>query len=104
MKARIERRRIGFRMIFLLIVQTVCLAALPTGTVAVQQISGTVICTEFPEQASCIKQQDMRSGIRRMQKKDIPVIAASAVLLTACAVCALPPRRTPVRNQVRMDN
>ena len=42
MKARIEQHRLGFRMIFLLIVQTVCLAALPNGTVAVQQISGTV--------------------------------------------------------------
>ncbi len=104
MKARIDQSRIGFRMIFLLIVQTVCLAALPAGTAAVQQISGTVICTELPEQAACTEPQDMRSGIRQMQKQTLPVTDTAVVLLTAAAVCALPLTRTPVRNKVRMDN
>lgn len=102
MKARIEQRRIGFRMIFLLIVQTVCLAALPTGTVAVQQITGTVVCTELD--SSPAASQVQFTDIRQRQQNYLPVLAAAVIVLTSCAVCALPAYRTPVQNKVRMDN
>lgn len=102
MKARIEQHRIGFRMIFLLIVQTVCLAALPTGTVAVQQITGTVVCTELTESPAA--SQEQFAGIRRQQQDYLPVLVTAAVVLTSCAVCALPADRTPVQNKVRMDD
>lgn len=102
MKARIEQHRIGFRMIFLLIVQTVCLAALPNGTVAVQQISGTVICTESDESPAA--SQTQYQAIRRQRQNILPIIVPAAVILTSCAVCALPSVRTPVRNKVRMDD
>ncbi len=102
MKARIEQHRIGFRMIFLLIVQTVCLAALPAGTVTVQQITGTVVCTELSESPAA--SQELFAGIRRQHQNYLPVLAAAAVVLTSCAVCALPADRTPVQNKVRMDD
>ncbi|MBR3419438.1 MAG: hypothetical protein IKG82_12160 [Oscillospiraceae bacterium] len=102
MKARIEQHRIGFRMIFLLIVQTVCLAALPAGTVTVQQITGTVVCTELSESPAASQEQS--ANIRQQHQNYLPVLAAAAVVLTSCVVCALPADRTPVRNKVRMDD
>ena len=102
MKARLETGRIRFRVIFLLLVQTVCLAALPNGTAAVQQITGTVIVTELSGQNTGTVQQDPQSGIRQMRKS--AVTPEAAVLNTAYMQTALPCRRTPVRSKVRMDD
>ncbi len=103
MKARLETGRIRFRVIFLLLVQTVCLAALPNGTAVVQQITGTVICTELSGQETGSVKQDPQSGIRQMRKSAV-MPETAAVQNTACSQTALPCRRTPVRNKVRMDN
>ena len=103
MKARLETGRIRFRVIFLLLVQTVCLAALPYGTAAVQQITGTVIVTELSGQNTGTVQQDPQSGIRQMRKSAFTPEAA-AVQNTAYMQTALPCRRTPVRSKVRMDD
>lgn len=103
MKARIEQRRIGIRIIVLLIVQTVCLAAIPSGAVAVRRISGTVICTETDSSPADSAEQE--AGIRQQQhRRDIAVTAAAAALLISCTGCALIPNRTPVQNKVRMDS
>lgn len=103
MKARLETGRIRFRVIFLLLVQTVCMAALPNGTAVVEQITGTVICTELSGQETSSEKQEPQSGIRqRRNLTDTPDTAA--VQNTVCSQTALPCRRTPVRNKVRMDN
>ena len=101
MKARIEQHRIGFRMIFLLIVQTVCLAALPNGTTDVQQVSGAVVCAELTDSTADAPEQN--AGIRQNQPV-LPVIAAASVILISCTACALPADRTPVLDKVRMDD
>ena len=103
MKARIETGRIRFRVIFLLLVQTVCLAALPNGTTAVQQISGAVICTELAEENPEAVRQNPQSVIRQMQKSAY-LHASGAGKKPVCVLTALPCRRTLVQSKVRMDN
>ena len=103
MKARIDTGRFGIRVFFLLIVQTVCLAALPSGAPAVQEITGTVICTELPGESDTgqiqqagIRQHQNRSSLTYQRKAcDAAVIRRSYTL---------PVRRTLVLNQVRNDN
>ena len=102
MKARIDTGRFGIRVFFLLIVQTVCLAALPSGTAAVQQITGTVICTECSDASSSDEAE--QSVILQMKRNWLSQHSASSEAAVLCRTYTLPVRRTPVLNQVRNNN
>lgn len=104
-KVRLTENRIGFRMIFLLLVQTVCMAAIPAAGVTVQQVTGSVICLQLAED-DAPAQPDAQTGVRNRQR-----VYTAVILLTAAVMLLIlrqmrgtirPP--TPVLQKVRIDS